>query len=215
MYPSKELKSSKEEWFNSISHGITALGAIIGLVILIVFGAQSKEEWSLLSAFLYGISLVVLYAFSTLYHAFTKPKIKRIFHILDHCAIFLLIAGTYTPLLLIVMGGLAGWTFFGLLWTTAIAGIVLKVFLTGRFRLVSTLIYVIMGWLILFKINWLTAVLPSTAFGLLLAGGISYTLGIIFYLLDNRIKYAHFIWHLFVIAGSFLHFLMIILYVLV
>lgn len=203
-----------EELLNSISHGVTAISAIGGFVVLVVFGAKSTKDWTLFSAIFYGLSLVGLYTFSTLYHGLKHEKAKRVFNILDHCGIFLLIAGTYTPMLLVSIGGTVGWLFFGIQWTMALVGIILKIFYTGRFRAISTLIYAFMGWIIVFKIDVLLAAIPETAYWLLISGGLAYTVGIIFYMLDSRLKYAHFIWHLFVMAGSILHYIMIVKYVI-
>jgi len=206
-------QTKSEEWFNSISHGITALSAIGGFVVLIVFGVKSEKDWSLFSALFYGGSLVALYTFSTLYHGLRDQRVKRVFKILDHCGIFLLIAGTYTPVLLISIGGTTGWVFFGIQWGMALTGIILKLFYTGKFNFLSTLLYAIMGWIIVFKIEVLKAALPDPAYKLVIAGGISYTFGIIFYALDTRMKYSHFIWHLFVMARSILHYIMMVNYV--
>ena len=210
---SKRKQSLGEEISNSISHGITALSAIGGMVVLLVFGAQSEKEWSLFSALFYGLSLVALYTFSTLYHSITHTKAKKVFNILDHCGIFLLIAGTYTPVLLVSIGGSVGWWFFGIQWSMALVGILLKVFFTGKYNTLSTLLYSIMGWIIVFKIELVKATLPEPAFWLLVAGGLAYTVGIVFYIIDTRMKYSHFIWHLFVMAGSILHFIMMAMYI--
>jgi len=210
---SKRKQSLGEEISNSISHGITALSAIGGMVVLLVFGAQSDKEWSLFSALFYGLSLVALYTFSTLYHSITHTKAKKVFNILDHCGIFLLIAGTYTPVLLVSIGGSIGWWFFGIQWSMALVGILLKVFFTGKYNTLSTLLYAIMGWIIVFKIELVKAALPEPAFWLLLTGGLAYTVGIVFYIIDTRMKYSHFIWHLFVMAGSILHFMMMAMYI--
>ena len=210
---SKRKQSLGEEISNSISHGITALSAIGGMVVLLVFGAQSDKEWSLFSALFYGLSLVALYTFSTLYHSITHTKAKKVFNILDHCGIFLLIAGTYTPVLLVSIGGSIGWWFFGIQWSMALVGILLKVFFTGKYNTLSTLLYAIMGWIIVFKIELEKAALPEPAFWLLVTGGLAYTVGIVFYIIDTRMKYSHFIWHLFVMAGSILHFMMMAMYI--
>ncbi|MEQ9300476.1 MAG: hemolysin III family protein [Cyclobacteriaceae bacterium] len=212
MEKSKE-QSRLEEWFNFLSHGITGATAIGGLVVLIVLGAKSDQNWSLLSALFYGVSLVLLYTFSAIYHGLRHKKAKYVFNILDHCGIYLLIAGTYTPVLLMSIGGTTGWIFFGIQWGMALVGITVKIFYTGRFELLSTLMYAFMGWIIVFRIDLVASVLPTPAFWLLVAGGISYTVGIIFYIIDYRMKLAHFIWHLFVMAGSILHFLMMVLYI--
>ena len=210
---SKRKQSLGEEISNSISHGITALSAIGGMVVLLVFGAQSDKEWSLFSALFYGLSLVALYTFSTLYHSITHTKAKKVFNILDHCGIFLLIAGTYTPVLLVSIGGSIGWWFFGIQWSMALVGILLKVFFTGKYNTLSTLLYAIMGWIIVFKIELVKAALPEPAFWLLVTGGLAYTVGIVFYIIDTRMKYSHFIWHLFVMAGSILHFMMMAMFI--
>lgn len=206
-------QSNLEEWFNTLSHGITALAAIGGLVVLIVFGAKSDIEWSLFSALFYGSSLVLLYTFSTIYHGLRHEKAKRVFNILDHCGIYLLIAGTYTPVLLISIGGRTGWIFFGIQWTMALIGIILKIFYTGKYKLISTLMYAFMGWIIIFKIELVKSILPAPAFWLLASGGFAYTAGIIFYIIDYRMRLAHFMWHLFVMAGSILHFVMMVMYI--
>ncbi|UXP33306.1 hemolysin III family protein [Reichenbachiella agarivorans] len=202
-----------EEISNSISHGVTALTAIGGMIVLIVYGARSDQEWSLFSALFYGGSLVLLYTFSTLYHSLTHKKAKKVFNILDHCGIFLLIAGTYTPVMLITIGGVTGWVFFGVQWTMAIIGIVLKVFYTGRYNALSTALYAVMGWIIVIKLDLIKSVMPESAFWLLASGGLCYTVGIAFYIVDYRMKFSHFIWHLFVMAGSILHFLMMVMYI--
>jgi hemolysin III len=214
MKKTRKDQTYTEEWFNSISHGITALTAIGGLVVLIVFGATSEKDWSLFSALFYGLSLVALYTFSTFYHGLRHERAKQVFNILDHCGIYLLIAGTYTPILLISIGGTSGWVVFGVQWTIALIGIVLKIFYIGRFRFLSTLIYAVMGWIIVLLWQEVKSAIPSTALWLLMSGGIAYTVGILFYILDSRIKYSHFIWHLFVMAGSILHYLLIIKYVI-
>ena len=209
----RDNQSLGEEIANSISHGITALCAIGGMVVLLVYGAQSDKQWSLFSALFYGLSLVSLYTFSTFYHSLTHKTAKKVFNILDHCGIFLLIAGTYTPVLLVSIGGTTGWWFFGIQWIMAIIGIVLKVFYTGRFNLLSTVLYALMGWIIVFQIGAVKAALPTPGFWLLVSGGLAYTVGIAFYIVDTRMKYSHFVWHLFVMAGTVLHYLMMVMYV--
>lgn len=210
---SKRVQNNTEEWFNSISHGITALVAIAGLVVLIVLAVKHDKDWGLFSALFYGCSLVLLYTFSTLYHGLRNEKAKRIFNILDHCGIYLLIAGTYTPVLLMTIGGPTGWIIFGIQWGLALIGVSLKIFYTGRFRLFSTLAYAFMGWIFIFKWGLLRETLIGPAFWLLLSGGLAYTVGIVFYIIDHRMKLAHFIWHLFVMAGSILHYIMLIMYI--
>lgn len=209
----KRKQTPGEELSNWVSHGITALAAFAGSIIVILAAIPSNVEWSLFSALLYSLSLVALYTFSTLYHSITQVNAKKIFKILDHCGIFLLIAGTYTPVVLISIGGKVGWIFFTIQWSMALIGIGLKVFFTGKYNLLSTLLYAVMGWIIVFKIDLVKEVLPPPAFWLLVFGGIAYTVGIVFYILDTRMKFAHFIWHLFVMAGSILHFIMIARYI--
>ncbi len=208
-------QTDTEEWFNSISHGMTALAAILGLVFLIILGVSSEKDFTLFSAIVYGLSLVSLYTFSTFYHGLRQGKAKNVFHILDHCGIYLLIAGSYTPVLLVSIGGTTGWALFAIQWAFAGIGIVIKVFYTGKYNLISTLMYAVMGWMIVIRWQDLVDAIPSPALMLLLAGGISYTAGIVFYLLDTRMKYLHFVWHLFVMTGSVLHFIMIVKYVIV
>ncbi|MAU75431.1 MAG: hypothetical protein CL831_00990 [Crocinitomicaceae bacterium] len=208
-------QTDTEEWFNSISHGVTALAAILGLVFLIILGVSSLKDFTLFSSIVYGLSLVSLYTFSTFYHGLRHGKAKNVFHILDHCGIYLLIAGSYTPVLLISIGGTTGWVLFAIQWAFAGVGIVIKVFYTGKYDLISTLMYAVMGWMIVIRWQDLVDAIPSPALMLLLAGGISYTAGIVFYLLDTRMKYLHFVWHLFVMTGSVLHFILIVKYVIV
>jgi len=208
-------QTNKEEWFNSISHGVTALASILGFVLLVILGVSSEKSFSLFSSIVYGLSLVSLYSFSTLYHGLRNGKAKQVFHILDHCGIYLLIAGSYTPVLLLSIGETTGWVVFGIQWTFACIGIVFKVFYTGKYDLISTLMYVVMGWMIVIRWQDVVDSISSPALTLLIAGGLSYTVGIVFYLLDSRMKYLHFVWHLFVMAGSVLHFIMIVKYVIV
>lgn len=208
-------KQSKwEERLNTFSHGITALAAIGGFVVLIVFGAISEKNWTLFSAIIYGLSLVILYGSSATYHGVKKVSLKEKLRIIDHSSIFLLIAGTYTPILLITIGGTTGWVFFGLQWGLAITGIILKVFYTGKYGIASLLMYVVMGWMILIKAGLLYSNVEPTGFWLIISGGLAYSSGIVFYSLDHKIPFGHFIWHLFVIAGSVLHYLAIVMFVI-
>jgi len=208
-------QTDTEERFNAISHGITALAAIVGFVILVILGNSSEKSFTLFSAIIYGLSLVSLYTFSTLYHGLRNEKAKKVFQILDHCAIYILIAGSYTPVLLVSIGGSTGWVIFGAQWTVALIGIVIKIFYTGKFDNISTLMYAVMGWMIVIRWQELVDSIPGAALTLLIAGGISYTVGIVFYLIGTRIKFSHFMWHLFVIAGSLFHYIMIVEYVIV
>jgi hemolysin III len=211
----RRRQTNTEEWFNTISHGIAALASTVGFVLLVMLGNSSELNFTLFSAIVFGVSLVLLYTFSTIYHGARNEKTKKVFQILDHCGIYLLIAGTYTPVLLVSIGGTTGWVIFGVQWTIAFIGLVIKIFYTGKFDLISTLMYAVMGWMIVIRWQDLVDAIPSAALTLLLAGGISYTVGIVFYLIDTRIKFSHFIWHLFVMAGSLFHFIMIVKYVIV
>ncbi|MGE5627615.1 MAG: PAQR family membrane homeostasis protein TrhA [Solirubrobacterales bacterium] len=200
-----------EEIANVVTHGIGTLFAIAGLVLLILFSSSYGDDWYTVSYTVYGITLVVLYLESTLYHGITNKKIKALFRIFDHSSIYLLIAGTYTPFTLTVLRGKIGWTIFITVWTLAIAGIVLKFFFVGKFKVLSTIMYVVMGWMIIFAIKPLMAVVPHYGLVLLFAGGIFYTVGAVLYLLD-KIPYNHAVWHMFVLGGSTCHFFCILFY---
>ncbi len=204
-----------EEKFNSISHGIAAPVALFGLIILIIFSIKSNKDWGLFSSTVYGLSLLITYISSTIYHAVSEKQMKHIFRVLDHSSIFILIAGSYTPVLLISIGGNIGWSMFIAQWSIAVFGIIFKIFYTGKYEFISILLYLIMGWMAVFHWNHLINSISETAFKLLLSGGIAYTAGILFYLFDYKFKYFHFIWHLFVIIASALHYIMILKYVII
>ena len=197
--------SPREEWANRLSHGLGLLLGIIGLILLLHKGWDQGPQ-ALLSYGLYGTSLVLLYLASTLYHSMGSAVARRRCKLLDHCAIYLLIAGTYTPFTLIGLRGPWGWGLFIAIWTLAIGGVVFKLFYTGRFKRLSTLIYIAMGWLIIVAIKPMLNSLDAWTLGWLLAGGLFYTLGTYFYHRES-IPYSHAIWHLFVIAGSVCHFI--------
>ncbi|MBK8533936.1 MAG: hemolysin III family protein [Candidatus Competibacteraceae bacterium] len=202
----------KGELFNSISHLIGAVAALIGLVIIVVVAARQGDPWKIVSFSIYGSSLFLLYTFSTLYHSF-RGKAKRIFRKLDHLSIYFLIAGTYTPFTLVTLRGNWGWTIFGIIWGLVIVGIVLESLPQKRNRIWSIVVYILMGWLILIALKPLLQALPIGGFIGLLLGGIFYTGGLVFYALDTRVQHFHGIWHLFVLAGSISHYLTIIFYV--
>ena len=202
-----------EEIFNAITHGVGVVFAVSALVLLIVFASLYGNAWHIVSVAIYGTTLVLLYLASTLYHSFTKEKVKYIFKLLDHSAIFLLIVGTYTPFMLVTLRGVLGWALLSVVWVFAILGIILKVFFVGRFTVFSTLLYLLMGWLIMVAMKPLMAAIPASGLRLLVAGGILYTLGSFFYIRKSR-PFNHGIWHLFVLAGSVCHFLSVLLYVL-
>lgn len=203
-----------EEILNSWSHGLTALAALGGFVVLIVFSCYSSKNYALLSVLFYGIGLFAVFLSSALYHGIEKEPLKEYLRKIDHSCIYLLIAGTYTPVLLISIGGAFGWSFFGIMWAVSILGIFLKLRHIERFELAALIMYAAMGWMALLKIGHLYQNLPGSGFWLLMSGGLSYTLGIVFFVLDRRLPYSHFIWHIFVIAGALLHYLMIAWYVI-
>lgn len=206
------IQSPVEEKLNAFTHAIGALFGIAALVLLIFFNTN-KTDWSLFSVVVYGISIIVLFTASTLYHSVTSEKRKHYFRIIDHISIYLLIAGTYTPVLLISLEQTLGWTLFWVVWGIAAFGVILKLFFTGKFEIFSTLLYLVMGWLIVFDFSNLSEILGSDGILFLFAGGLSYTVGIIFYAI-HKIPYNHVIWHLFVLAGAIFHFFMIFFYVI-
>jgi hemolysin III len=194
-----------EEIFNSITHGIGTLLSIAALVLLVVFAAVKGNVWHVVSFTIFGSTLVLLYLSSTLYHSFKKEKIKNLFARFDHAAIFLLIAGTYTPFVLTVLRGALGWTLFGIVWGLAITGVVIRSIYLTRFRKLMVGIYLAMGWMFLMAIVPIVRNLPGISVVFLFIGGACYSLGVIFYAWRN-LKYGHGIWHLFVMAGSIMHF---------
>lgn len=198
-------QSPSEEIVNAILHGIGAGLSIAALVVLIIFANIYGNTWHIVSFSIYGATLIILYLSSTVYHSLPKGKWKNILHVVDHSSIFLLIAGTYTPITLTAMRGPWGWSIFGVIWGIAFLGIILKVFWMDKLKFLSVGLYVIMGWLIVIAIKPLLESLETISLIFLLAGGISYMVGIIFYIW-RRLKYSHGIWHLFVLAGSICHF---------
>lgn len=201
-----------EEKLNAATHAIGALLGVAALILLIVFDTQ-KTNWSLFGIIVYGISIVILFTASTCYHAVKGETRKHYFRIVDHISIYLLIAGTYTPVLLIALHESLGWILFWIVWGVAAFGVVLKLFFTGRFEFFSTLLYLVMGWLIVFDFSNLSDTIGSDGISFLFLGGLSYTVGIIFYAFQ-KIPFNHVIWHLFVLAGAIFHFFMIFLYVI-
>ena len=201
-----------EEVFSSIAHGIGMALSIAAIVLMAVVGA-SQGGVHLAAGLVFGISLFFEYTASTFYHALPQPKAKRVFKVLDHSGIYLLIAGTYTPFCLITLAGNGGLVLLAVIWAAALAGIACEAFWTFRPRWVSAAIYVVMGWAALIKLPALFSALPAPGFALLVAGGIVYTAGCLFYLL-KKVRYMHSVWHLFVLGGSICHFLAVILFVL-
>lgn len=196
----------RAEIASALTHGLGAVAALAGGAVLITLAAIHGDGWQLGASIVFGISLLLLYVASTLYHSIQHPVAKGRLKVFDHCAIYVLIAGTYTPFTLIGLRGPWGWGLFIAIWTLALAGVVFKLFYTGRFKLLSTAIYIAMGWLVLVAIKPMLNSLDAWTLGWLLAGGLSYTLGTYFYHRES-IRFSHAIWHLFVIGGSVCHFI--------
>lgn len=202
-----------EEWLNALTHGIGAVAALGAAAVLITLASIYGDGWAVIGASVYGTSLLLLYVASTLYHAVSHVPTKARLKVFDHCMIYVLIAGTYTPFTLTSLRGPWGWTLFGLIWSMAIAGIIFKLHYTGRFRWLSTGIYIGMGWMVVIAVGPMMRVVPGPALAWLLAGGIAYTAGTAFYM-SRRLPYAHAIWHGFVLAGSACHFAAVLIQVL-
>jgi len=202
-----------EEYANAITHGIAVALSIVALWVMVASAVQFGDAIHITSVSVFGGSLILLYLMSTLYHSFQNPSIKYVFRILDHSSIYLLIAGSYTPFTLISMRGGLGWTLFAVIWILAVSGVIFKLFFTGQFHITSTLLYVGMGWLAILAIKPILHNVPTGGIVWLIAGGLLYTFGVVFYLW-RRVPFHHAIWHLFVMAGSFSHFMAIYYYVL-
>lgn len=206
--------STGEEIFNSVSHGVSALGAVIGCTVMITLSACFGNAKAVISSTVFGLSLITMYTMSTLYHAFPFEKVKKIFRIFDHSSIPLLIAGSYTPFCLIALSGSRKGSLVVIsVWLCAVTAILLNVINLDKFEKFTLLIYIAMGWSVLFALKDIVTALPTAGFVLLLAGGLSYTTGIVFYKM-TKVPYMHSIWHLFVSLGSVLHFLCVVMYVL-
>jgi len=196
----------REEFANVLTHGLGTLAALPGGIVLVTLAATHGDGWQLAGAIVFAASLLMLYAVSTVYHAARRPHAKRRLQVLDHCAIYVLIAGTYTPFTLVGLRGPWGWGLFAAIWTLALAGVVFKLFFTGRFERLSTLIYLGMGWLVVVAIKPMFSVMDAWTLGWLFGGGVFYSLGTWFYLREAW-RYSHAVWHLFVMAGSVGHYL--------
>ncbi len=201
-----------DEIANSVTHGIGFSVSIACLTVMVVFSALYNDVWCVVSCSVFGASLVILYLTSTLYHSIQSPKAKYVLNILDHSCIYLLIAGTYTPYLLVTLRGTLGWTYFGLVWSLALLGILFQVFCIHRFKLLSNLSYLLLGWLSLGLFLPLKQSLPFAGLLWLIIGGLCYTIGIVFYIQSKK-PYMHMVWHLFVMAGSLSHVVSILFYV--
>ncbi|MET0581374.1 MAG: hemolysin III family protein [Pseudoxanthomonas sp.] len=204
--PHHEKIDFGDEIASALTHGLGAVAALAGGAVLITLAALHGDAWQLGASIVFGISLLLLYVASTLYHSIQHPVAKARLKVFDHCAIYLLIAGTYTPFTLISLRGPWGWGLFIAIWTLALCGVVFKLFYTGRFKLLSTGIYIAMGWLVIVAIKPMLTALDGWTLGWLVAGGLSYTLGTYFYHRES-IRFSHAIWHLFVIGGSVCHFI--------
>lgn len=202
-----------EEKINIISHAIGFILSIVALVLLVTHANLHGDVWHIVSFSIFGASLIILYAASTFYHSAKKSELRNRLKIIDHASIYVLIAGTYTPFTLVTLNGTIGWVIFGTSWGLALTGIILKLFFTGKYNLISTIMYVLMGWVIVFAIKPLINNLPFEGLLWLFAGGISYTIGAILYSI-KKIKFSHAIFHMFVLIGSFCHFMSVFFYVL-
>jgi hemolysin III len=214
----KDIKGIKyyspiEEKINIISHAIGFILSIVALVLLVTHANLHGDVWHIVSFSIFGTSLIILYAASTFYHSAKKSELRNRLKIIDHASIYVLIAGTYTPFTLVTLNGTLGWVIFGISWGLALTGIILKLFFTGKYDLISTIMYVLMGWVIVFAIKPLINNLPLEGLLWLFAGGISYTIGAILYSI-KKIKFNHAIFHMFVLIGSFCHFITVFFYVL-
>ena len=202
-----------EEIFNSITCGIGFCLSIAALIILITSASRAGDIWRIVGVSVYGIGLTLLFLFSTLYHAISAKKAKHVFEILDHCTIYVLIAGTYTPFTLVTLRGPWGWSLFGTVWGLALFGIVFKAFFVTKFRALSAVVYLLMGWLIVVAVRPLSQHLAAEGVGWLLVGGVIYSIGIIFYAW-RKLPFQHVIWHVFVLAACVCHFVAVFAYVL-
>lgn len=205
-------QTNTEERWNTLTHGIATVFGVIGLIAMCI-KVDMDQSWGLFSVLIYGLSLVILFTASALYHYVRSEARKHYFRIVDHISIYLLIAGTYTPVLLLLLSDSLGWTLFWIIWGIAAFGLVLKLFFTGKFEIFSTLLYLVMGWLIVFDFTNLSNAMGPIGIAWLYAGGLFYTVGIVFYVIQ-KLPFNHVIWHLFVMGGAFCHFMMIYYYVL-
>lgn len=205
--------SKKEELFHAITHGVGVILSIAGLVLLIVYASFSGNPWKIVSVSIFGTTMLLMYLTSTIVHSLPNGKWKDLFQVFDHSSIYLFIAGTYTPFLLVHLRGTIGWIFFGMIWGIAFLGVIFKVFFTKRFLVLSTLFYILMGWLIVFLWNPLTTTMHNQGIKLLVIGGLIYTIGTIFYMC-RKIPYHHAIWHIFVLLGTICHFFAVFYYVI-
>lgn len=208
----KREQTGGEEIANAISHGLGLVGALIGTPFLIMRAVSHGDKAFIVGVSIFCATMIILYLGSAIYHALPAGKAKRIFRRIEHSAIYLLIAGTYTPFTFGVLKGVWGWTLFGIVWSLAVFGIALKIFQKQHHLVLSTVLYLLMGWVIVVAIEPLLANLPTAGLIWLVAGGLSYTAGVVFFATDHKLKYGHFIWHLFVLGGTTCHFFAIFWY---
>ncbi len=207
----KPLYTVGEEIANSVTHGVGAVLSVAGLIALCVVATLRGDIAHIVTFSIYGTTLVLLHTASTLYHALTAPRAKRVFRILDHAAIYSVIAGTYTPFLVLAIRGTLGWILLGFIWALTIIGVVFKSLYVGRFGIISTITYVLMGWLAIFLIRSLLHTLPPAGVAWVLAGGLAYTLGVVFFAW-KKLPYGHAMWHLFVLAGASCHYVAVLVF---
>ncbi|RUR13592.1 hemolysin III family protein [Legionella sp. km772] len=201
-----------EEIGNASTHALGALLSIAAIILLSLVSIPQADKVKLISGIVFGSTLLLMYLSSTIYHSISNPKVKHVFRILDHASIYLLIAGSYTPFVLVTLKGSLGWTMFTLIWSLAFAGVLFKLFFVHKFELLSTIIYLVMGWMALLIVKPLYQLLPLGGLAYIVAGGLCYSIGVIFFIWE-RLKFSHVLWHLFVLAGSICHFLAVLLYV--
>jgi len=206
------VQSRGEEFANSISHGFGLIAAVVATPFLIRHAVRHGDAWFVVGASIFATTMVLLYLASTLYHALPVGRAKRVFRVIEHSAIFLLIAGTYTPFTLGVLRGAWGWTLFGLVWSIALAGLMLKALNRMPHPIISTSLYLLMGWLIVIAAHPLSERVATSGLLWLIAGGLAYTVGVVFFAFDSRLRYGHFIWHLFVMAGTACHYFAVLWY---
>lgn len=200
------------ERFNSITHLVGSVFALVGAAVAVTIASMRGTPSRITTVTIYGVMLFLLYLSSTLYHSL-RGRAKRVFHVFDHCAIYLLIAGTYTPLTLVTLGGKLGWWLFAIVWTLAALGVAKDIFLHGRYRWMSIVLYIAMGWLVVFAFGPLRQALPVSGIALLAVGGAIYTAGLAFFIMGKRMAHMHGVWHLFVLAGSTCHYVAVVRYI--
>ena len=209
----EKLYTLGEEIAHAVTHGLGTILAIAGLMVLVAYSTVYGDSWHIVGSAIFGSTLVLMYAASTLYHSIPLPPARKVLRIIDHTMIYFLIAGSYTPLTLVTLNGPWGWTLFGITWGLALAGVVFKVFATGRFQKLSLAIYLAMGWCVVVAIRPLVETLATGGLVLLVIGGLCYTGGVVFYVRE-RLRYHHAIWHVFVLAGSVFHYFAVLFYVI-